>query len=322
MGHNLIHPNSIRRALARAPATLMLFGEHSVLREGCALVAAVNAYISVEINLRSDSKISIQSDLGDEETSIHEMVLSERFRFLREVFVSCREFLKEGFDCRVVSEFSSTQGLGSSAAVTIASLKALQRVFNFEEPLTEFHLRALQIIRAVQGRGSGADLAACHLGGVVAYSIEPALMMERIREDLPLTICFSGYKTKTPEVIKIVETAARKYPKLYSDLLKMQAESASLALNSLLTKNTEELQTASRISQGVMESLGVSDSFLSKIVWSLRNDPGIIGSKISGSGLGDCVLGFGNLQDDRNLPEGVVLLPYRISQEGVVVRDL
>ena len=47
------------------------------------------------------------------------------------------------------------------------------------------------------------------------------------------------------------------------------------------------------INQGLMDALGVNNEQLAKLVFALREDPGIMGSKISGSGLGDCVVGLG-----------------------------
>jgi mevalonate kinase len=44
---------------------------------------------------------------------------------------------------------------------------------------------------------------------------------------------------------------------------------------------------------GLMDALGVNDATLSQLVYQLRSQPNIRASKISGSGLGDCVIGLG-----------------------------
>ena len=49
------------------------------------------------------------------------------------------------------------------------------------------------------------------------------------------------------------------------------------------------------IHQGLQSALGVSNSRIEEIVYALREAPGIDGAKISGSGLGDCVVGVGQV---------------------------
>lgn len=304
-----------REIRARAPATLMLFGEHSVLRFGEALVAAVNAFLTVEVEARTDDKIQVISTLGDEITSRFDINLSDKFRFLNQVLISLQSIITSGFTCRITSDFPSNVGLGSSAAVTIAALGAIEQFFGFNESQKDLHKRALDVVRKVQGRGSGADLAASLLGGIVSYQAEPRVSMKRIADALDLTICFSGYKTTTPEVIRQVEERSKKFPDLMDGLMRVQALIASQA------KDLINLHILSEASQGVMEGFGVSDKTLSELVLCLKNAPGIQGAKISGSGLGDCVIGFGRLTCEITLPRGCTILPYTVTKTGLTVES-
>ena len=70
------------------------------------------------------------------------------------------------------------------------------------------------------------------------------------------------------------------------------------------------------INQGLMDAIGVSNSTLAGINYELRRDPGIFGSKISGSGLGDCVVGIGKPE---RLDFPYPLIPLEISSKGIVV---
>lgn len=300
------------KVTATAPATLMFFGEHSVLRFGPAVVAAVDGYLTVELETRPDDQIVVISDLGQETTNRHEILLSNTFRFVAAVFKAVQDTIVTGFTCKISTNFSSTQGLGSSAAVTIATLGALQKLFGFSGDL---HMIALNVVRKVQGRGSGADLAASLLGGIIAYQCTPTVEMKRIASSLDITVCFSGYKTSTSEVIRQVEESEKQNPELILELLKIQRDTAKQAAVAIAQHDLQKLKFLTQVSQGVMEALGVSDPIMSQIVWQLRQDPGIYGSKISGSGLGDCVIGFGHLQK----PSSLTILPYKISQTGLVI---
>jgi mevalonate kinase len=68
-----------------------------------------------------------------------------------------------------------------------------------------------------------------------------------------------------------------------------------------------------------MDALGVNDPVLSDLIVRLRQAPGITASKISGSGLGDCVLGFGRLAEPLT---GFEPLPIAIDSRGLEVQKL
>ena len=73
------------------------------------------------------------------------------------------------------------------------------------------------------------------------------------------------------------------------------------------------------INQGLMDSLGVNNSRLAELVYELREDPNIQGSKISGSGLGDCVVGLGkSMRRDWGVPS----LAVKVDLAGAVVEAI
>ena len=55
------------------------------------------------------------------------------------------------------------------------------------------------------------------------------------------------------------------------------------------------------IQQSLMNALGVGTPQLNHIINSLHKDPYIYGAKISGAGLGDCVIGLKNENFDQTL---------------------
>ena len=57
-------------------------------------------------------------------------------------------------------------------------------------------------------------------------------------------------------------------------------------------------------------------SELSKMIADLRAEPNILGAKISGSGLGDCVIGLGEIAE-QTLVKMTNPIPVSISLQGV-----
>ena len=74
------------------------------------------------------------------------------------------------------------------------------------------------------------------------------------------------------------------------------------------------------INQGLMDALGVNNARLAELVYALREDPNILGSKISGSGLGDCVVGLGKAM--RRDWGGVPALAVQVDALGAAVEPV
>ena len=71
----------------KAPASMMLFGEHSVLRKGKAVVAAVDVWLTVAIGSRNDDTVEVVSCFGKESCSLKNISLSPNLPFVRAALV-------------------------------------------------------------------------------------------------------------------------------------------------------------------------------------------------------------------------------------------
>jgi mevalonate kinase len=82
----------------------------------------------------------------------------------------------------------------------------------------------------------------------------------------------------------------------------------------------EKLGEIMNIQQGMLDSLGVNTALLGDMVLDLRKQQGILGAKISGAGLGDCVVGLGKLPDKYAYSgehNGIQRIPVAMSLQGV-----
>ena len=159
------------------------------------------------------------------------------------------------------------------------------------DPQTLF-LGAREVIRSVQGRGSGADVAASVYGGLVLYRADP-LEVEPIPASPPLTAVYSGSKLPTPEVIRIVEDRRVRDPDRFEFLFDLMDRCSGEAAAAARAARWDEVGALLDIGQGLMEAMELSNPALDAIIQALRADAGIRGAKISGSGLGDCAIGLG-----------------------------
>jgi mevalonate kinase len=286
---------------ASAPGSLMLLGEYAVLNGGHALVCAIEKRIHVSLKPRADKQIELMSGLGHLTIALSQLKIIPPFQFVLATLKKYQKWMKQGCTITIQSEFSDQVGLASSAAVTVAVLAALKKWLELSYSPLQLIREARRIVQSVQGVGSGADVAACVLGGMVAYRKNP-FIAERIECFHPLTLVYSGSKTPTVVAINQVKKYFSSKPILFKHLLRAINICAKQGITAVKAQNFIELSHLMTIQQGLMTALGVNTPQLQTIVEKLIAEPTILAAKISGSGLGDCVVGLGTAQDIEQIP--------------------
>jgi mevalonate kinase len=302
---------------ASAPGSMMLLGEYAVLQGKQALVCAVDQRITVTIVPRQDNKIKINSSLGSYESELNSLEIIAPFEFVLTTLKKISNQLTQGCELTITSDFSHKVGLGSSAAVTVATLAALKTLLsqniNHQELLTE----ARAIIREVQGLGSGADVAASVFGGMVAYKMQP-LQVEKISHTHPITAVYSGYKTPTVKAVRQVEENFLPQPARYQEICDAIDNCALAGIRAARAENWQDLGDIMNVQQTLMHSLGVNTPDLNNILLTLQQHKNILGAKISGSGLGDCIIALGKANDLNWENKTIETLPISMSSQGVI----
>jgi len=295
----------------------MLMGEHAVLRGRRALVAAVSRRLRVHAQARTDGRLRIHSVLGELEVGLGAIEVRKPFEFVLSAVASRAADLGGGLELRVESDFSDQVGLASSAAVAVATHQAISEIAREPASRDAVFQRSLETIRAVQGMGSGADAAAAVWGGVVLYRAEPREVMP-LNADPPLTVLYAGYKTPTRQVVRGVEHRRQAEPLKYARIDQAMEDATAEAHLALREQDWPRLGRAMNAQHSLLVELGVCDDTMARMVELLRAQPGIHGAKISGSGLGDCVIGLGHC----NLPPSpYAQIPLTVAQEGVRVEE-
>ncbi len=282
-------------ALASAPGSLMLFGEHAVLRGYPAIVAAVSARVRVAAAPRKDGRLRIRSGLGELDVPLHDAPPPPpAFRFAQAAAVEGAGRRLDGLDIEIESDALSTVGLGTSAAVTVAVLAAVQTLAGREPDPVALLAAGRRIVRATQGGvGSGADVAASVFGGALFYRMDMDAP-EGLPLLPPMLAVYSGHKTPTAEVIRRVAAASAADPSRYGAIFERIGETTLRAAASFRRGDSDAVGGFANAAHEHLVALGVCDDDLAAIVAALRGTPGVRGAKISGSGLGDCAIGFGN----------------------------
>ncbi|PID45609.1 MAG: hypothetical protein CSB47_08150 [Proteobacteria bacterium] len=299
-----------------APGSIMISGEHAVVYGHNAIVAAIEQRVGVTLHSRNDQTLRITSQIAPPlETTPESLEISGPYRFVLAAIECHRHTLSSGFELDIRSEIDPTLGLGSSAAVTVACLGAIKRYC--DQPVCDLHDDALAIVRRIQGRGSGADLAASYHGGLLAY--RPPLRdddhaaVRTLPTPPTLSLRYCGYKTPTAEVLDLVAKRMQGNEAAFERLYARMGDSSQAAIAAAQAEDWPVFCQHLTDYQTLMDELGVCDKTLHQIIGDARRHPGTLAAKISGSGLGDCVLAVGSIPDS--------FVPAPLSKQGLIFHD-
>ena len=195
-------------AKASAPAKAILFGEHSVVYDEPAIAGAVNkrAYITVKES-QCDKSIFRAPNINFEA----ELLTREKKYILRKGKPGIIRYILEAFHrvhdhspivMTLSSEIPIGSGLGSSAAVTVATLAALYRYHNIRFNKKSLAHDAHMIEQAVQGVASPLDTLVSTYGGLVYLSRNKTFEPFKVNLNVPFVV---GYTTKHGNTGKMVK---------------------------------------------------------------------------------------------------------------------
>lgn len=297
----------------------MLMGEHAVLHGYPAITAAVNRRITATLIPRTDKAINIFSkNFGELKLALDsadKLRNDKKHKKFCYVIAAIKQFQNEipsGFDLHIASDFSDKLGLGSSAAVTVAVLAALYKWLVGKIDLAKIYEIGVKVVHVVQnGLGSGADIAASIYGGVVAYQLKP-LKIKRLHSFPEIVLIYTGYKTPTVEVIKQVNESEKNAPDYFENLYRFIGDLVLKGIKCFKHQDWRQLGRLFLQHFEVQRALGVSDAEIEKIIVKLKNMPQVYGAKISGAGLGDCVVALGEINDNE-----MQLVKVKVDKRGI-----
>jgi len=294
------------RVLASAPAKIILFGEHSVVYGKPAIAAAIDLRTYVRAEFNDSGRVKIEAK--DIKTpglivsfSENEIYFESDYGKAAEVLSYVRqaiELVKEeadkngtGITVSITSQIPVGAGLGSSAAVAVATIGAVSRLLGLELSNEEIGKLGHRVELLVQGASSGIDPTVSAIGGFIHYErgkFEHLPFME-----LPIVVGYTGSSGSTKELVAMVRDRRESMPEIVEPILVSMGKVVEKAREVLLSDLDEKtrfemLGKLININHGLLDALGVSTKKLSELVYAART-AGALGAKITGAGGGGCM---------------------------------
>ncbi|MFY9200389.1 MAG: mevalonate kinase, partial [Methanosarcina flavescens] len=230
-----------------APGKIYLFGEHAVVYGETAIGCAVELRIRVRAEL--NNSIIIQSEIG--RTGID----FEKHPYISAAIEKIKEILPiAGVFLEVDSDIPVGSGLSSSAAVTIASLGALNELFGCGLSLEEIAKMGHEIEIQVQGAASPTDTYVSTFGGVVTINDRRKLKTP----DCGIVVGNTGVFASTKELVANVRKLRESYPNLVEPLMAVIGRTSRIAEPFFQTGDYPSIGKLMNVNQGLLDALGVN----------------------------------------------------------------
>lgn len=323
----------------KVPGKLMVAGEFAVLVPHQHLaVTAVDRFVYASIENAEERMLSLEDfqlndlswDFIDRQISISST--DGRLSFVKEAMkITCTYLTEKGieldpFKLSIRSELDDQSGvkygLGSSAAVVVATVTAIMARYAQDEPDKDivFKLAALAHVN-IQGSGSGADVAASVYGGILEYSSfqaewllqaykDSASIHDLLHKDwiylsvkrltLPSSVLFCvGWTGKPASTTKLVERILMlkdDNPTAFEDFLQESEHAVHTLLTGMEKENRELIFKGVKANRETLATVGkeaqvsIETSLLGTLC-DLAEKFGGAG-KPSGAGGGDCGIAF------------------------------
>ncbi|HYQ01022.1 MAG TPA: hypothetical protein VER96_20270 [Polyangiaceae bacterium] len=226
-------------SIARAPGKLVLSGAYAVLNGAPALVVAVDRY-AVADSARPATFLT------------------------PEVHAALGERAAPWFDASALRDGDKKLGLGSSAAILVASLAALELADEpalSDDALCErVYERAFIAHRAAQGGGSGVDVAASAHGGLLGARRTASGTLELSRLTLPSALQFEVWAcsvaASTSAFLARIAEFAKRDPAAHARCIGDQAQAAEAALGAAQRGHAADFVAAIARQVSTLSALG------------------------------------------------------------------
>lgn len=198
----------------------------------------------------------------------------------------CFEALGVAGSVYINSQIPSSSGLGSSAAVTVATLSAINDEFSLHKTREDIADMAFEIEKTVQkGRASPTDTTVSAYGGIVLISGGSRRRLPP--QNIHLVIGDSLVSHSTSKMVEQVSELKVKHPNIVDPVLDAIEGVSMSAIHHL--NNPRELGRYMNMNHALLEVLGVGHPQLGKMVLAARA-AGAFGAKITGAGGGGCMV--------------------------------
>lgn len=269
-----------------SPGKILLFGEHFVVKGRPALGLAISKYVRVCVEPGSWIIYSKQLGLinqGSKHRAIFDTLLEKINQEYTEV---------PPLNIYIDSELPIASGMGSSAAVAVATAHAILSYLNIQFSKEDVWRIAHEAEKTVHYRPSGVDTILATYGGLLYYKQGSFHRLNfRLPENTSFIIINSQVERHTGEVVKDVLNRYERLGSIGECIYTAGEKIVEKALEALERGDINTIGELMLVNHGLLWAMGASSEVCDKIVYELLK-VGALGGKLSGAGRGGIIIGL------------------------------
>lgn len=205
------------------------------------------------------------------------------------------ELTERSMHIEVFPSVPRAMGLGGSAALAVAVIRALDQHYGFGLSDEQVNALAFSCEEVAHGKPSGIDNTVATYGRMVLYRRGsaigelPTVRELTVREPIPLVVGISGREGLTARTVANVRSAWKRNPELYDGIFRQIDQLALQGVDAIEQHDLEQLGDLMNVCHGLLNALRVSCRELEELVQIAREN-GALGAKLTGGGGGGSII--------------------------------
>jgi len=282
---------SVPSNLACGHGKIILFGEHAVVYGSRAIAAPVPLAVRARVVNTKDGVWLVMPRWGVEHRLHEDPKKRSAIEETATLVLDELGLERQSMRIEVFSEIPRAMGLGGSAAVAVAIIRALVAHFDLDLTDEQVNRLAFRAEQVAHGTPSGIDNTVATYGHPILYRTGSPPEIEELVFPKPIkfVIGITGNESLTAKTVALVREAREKNRAVIDRVFKGIDVLAGQALVAIRRYDLERLGYLMNVCHGLLNSLQVSSWELEELIQIAREN-GALGAKLTGGGGGGSMI--------------------------------
>ena len=288
---------------------VILLGEHAVVYGSHAIAAPINLAMQAKV-WDSDNGILLLIPRWGVEEKLQKGI-EHKYSIYKslDMIIEKLGIQNRSIKIEVIPHLPRAMGLGGSAALAVAIIRALDSHFNLKLNDDEINQLSYESEMLAHGNASGIDNTLATYGKFTLFKRgnPPKLREVKVKKPIPIVIGLSGVESLTAKMVSNVKIAWEKNESLYTRIFNEIDDLTLQAVKAIEENDLIQLGELMNINQGLLNALLVSSRELENLIEISRRN-GAVGAKLTGAGGGGAMVAI--------CPDGAEKVAFAIRKSG------
>lgn len=286
-----LRPTSVDSTANVGYGKIILLGEHSVVYGHHAIAAPLSLVIKAEVTgFAPTSELQISG--WDSDPAAHNPAGAQLAERVAALIAERLGVADTPVHVDVVPELPRASGLGASAALAVAVIRAIGHRFGLTVSDDQVSQLAFECEQLVHGTPSGIDNTVATFGKMILFRKTDAgneIQNIHAPTPIPVVVGLTGVRSLTADTVSRVNAGWKKNPQHYEAIFSEIDDLVMTGMAAISSGNLPGLGEVMNLNHGLLNALQVSSPELEAAV-DLARRSGALGAKLTGGGGGGAMI--------------------------------